>query len=76
MKLSQIKLTPLLNTLELKKIPDVDYFSSTYTNYISNSRLGLLYNGDTTTPEKFFEGFKDQGFVAAFQLGKLFIISF
>lgn len=50
-----IKLTPLLNTLELKKIPDSIYFSDEYKNYISNSRLGLMKSGG---PEAFFEGFK------------------
>ena len=42
MKLREIKLTPLLNTLKLEKIDDATYFSASYKHYISNSRLGLL----------------------------------
>jgi len=69
MKIRDIKLTPLLDTLRLQKIDDAVYFSESYSHYISNSRLGLLNPKQDGTPEKFFEGFKDQGFVAAFQLG-------
>lgn len=69
MKLSDIKLTPLLDTLRLEKIDDAVYFSSSYSHYISNSRLGLLNPRQNGSPEKFFDGFKNQGYVAAFQLG-------
>lgn len=69
MKLSDIKLTTLLDTLRLEKIDDATYFSASYKHYISNSRLGLLNPHQEGTPTKFFEGFTNQGFVAAFQLG-------
>ena len=71
MELKDIKLTPLLETLRLEKISDEIYFSKKYGGYVSNSRLGLLYDFEnrTSTPDKFFEGFKDSGFSQALQLG-------
>lgn len=73
MKLQDIKITPLLDTLEIKKIDDATYFSSTYKQYISNSRLGLINPRQNGSVEKFFEGFKQGGFVPAFQLGKIIL---
>lgn len=69
MKLSEIKLTPLLDTLRLQKISDETYFSKRYNHYISNSRLGLLNPQQEGSPEKFFAGFKDSGYSSAFELG-------
>lgn len=51
----EIKITPLINTLKLEKIDDSEYFSAKYSNYISNSRLGLMKSGGA---EAFFGGFK------------------
>lgn len=51
----EIKLTPLLDTLKLEKIDDAIYFSKKYSNYISNSRLGLLKREGA---DAFFKGFK------------------
>ena len=51
----EIKFTPLIESLKLEKIDDNVYFSKKYSNYISNSRLGLLKSGG---PEAFFAGFK------------------
>ena len=42
MKLSDITITPLLDTLRLEDISDEVYFSEKYSNYISNSRLSLI----------------------------------
>lgn len=56
MQLRDIKITPLLDTLELLKIDDSVYFSAQYKQYISNSRLGLLNPRQDGSPEKFFEG--------------------
>lgn len=50
-----IKLTPIIESLKLEKIEDSVYFSKRYSNYISNSRLGLFKEGG---PEAFFAGFK------------------
>lgn len=53
-----MKIKPLLDTLKLEKISDETYFSKKYSNYISNSRLGLINPKQGGNPEKFFAGFK------------------
>ena len=58
MNLNDIKITPLIDTLCLQKISDEEYFSEKYSNYISNSRLGLINPKQDGNPKKFFEGFK------------------
>lgn len=69
MKLSEIKLEPLLETLRMEKIDDSIYFGSPiYKNRISNSRLGLLNPKQGGNPEKFFSGFK-ASFNPSFALG-------
>ena len=40
--IKQIKITPLLDTIKLENIDDDTYFSSKFSDYISNSRLGKL----------------------------------
>ena len=69
MQLSEIKLTPLLDTLQLIKISDAEYFSPKYGEYISNSRLGLLNPRQDGSPESFFTGFKDEGFISSLVIG-------
>lgn len=70
MRLDDIILEPLLDTLLLEKIDDSVYFTSPiYKHRISNSRLGLLNPRQDGSPEKFFSGFK-QSFNASFALGK------
>ena len=61
-------ITPLLDTLRLQKIDDEEYFSEKYSNYISNSRLGLINPDQGGSPERFFAGFKPM-YSAAFDLG-------
>lgn len=69
MKLEDIKLEPLLDTLRIEKIDDKTYFTSPiYKNRISNSRLGLLNPKTGGSPEKFFSGFKSS-FNPSFALG-------
>ena len=69
MKLQEIKLEPLLDTLRIEKIDDEVYFTSPiYKNRISNSRLGLLNPRQGGSPEKFFTGFK-AAFNPSFALG-------
>lgn len=58
MKLSEIKITPLIETLKLTKIDDETYFSEHYRNHVSNSRLGLLNPAQNGSVKSFFEGFK------------------
>lgn len=47
-----------MDTLYLQKISDEEYFSEKYSNYISNSRLGLINPNQDGSSEKFFNGFK------------------
>jgi hypothetical protein len=68
MEYSKIKLTPLLDTLYLGKLEDAIYFSPKYSNYISNSRLGLLKKEGE---EAFLKGFVNQGFNQSFFTGSL-----
>lgn len=69
MRLEDIKLEPLLETLHIGKITDEVYFTDpVYRNYISNSRLGLLNPKQDGSPEKFFSGFKSS-FNPSFALG-------
>lgn len=56
MVISNIKLIPLIETLRLENISDEVYFSTKFSNYISNSRLGLINPKQNGTPEKFFNG--------------------
>lgn len=70
MNLNEIKLTPLIDTLRLEKIDDAIYFSEKYSEYVSNSRLGLLNPRQEGSPEKFFAGFKPVGYAPALELGK------
>ena len=65
--IKQIKITPLLDTLRLEKLSDEIYFSKKYSNYISNSRLGLLKNKGA---KAFFEGLSaNQEFNPSFYFG-------
>lgn len=56
MKISDIKLTPLIDTLMFEDISDEVYFSKKYSNYISNSRLSLINPDQDNDPKAFFEG--------------------
>lgn len=55
MKLSEITIEPIIESLKMEKIPDEIYFSDLYGNYISNSRLTLLKR-TPKNPDKFFTG--------------------
>lgn len=54
MKLSEIKITPLLDTLHLEDVSDEEYFSEKFSNYISNSRLSLINPEQGGCPDDFF----------------------
>ena len=45
-----------MDTLYLEKISDAEYFSEKFSNYISNSRLGLIIPEQDNDPKAFFEG--------------------
>lgn len=65
---NKIKLTPILDSIYLGKLEDAVYFSPKYSNYISNSRLGLLKNKGE---EAFIQGSFQDGFNPSFRLGSL-----
>ena len=69
MKLNEIEITPLLDTLRLEKIDDATYFSEKYSGYVSNSRLGLINPRQDGSPDLFFAGFQQSGFNPSFMLG-------
>lgn len=60
MKLSEIHITPIIDSIRLEDIDDDTYFGDTYRNYISNSRLTLLEMNEKN-PKRFFEGIKPIG---------------
>lgn len=53
--LSQIKITPLIDTLHLESISDDEYFSQRYSDFISNSRMGYINPAQNGSPYKYFE---------------------
>lgn len=56
MLLSEIKITPIIDSIKLEDISDEVYFSKKYKSYISNSRLSLINPEQGGSPEKFFNG--------------------
>lgn len=56
-KLSDIHLVPDLNSVFREKISDSVYFSSLYSDYISNSRLKLINPDQFGCPSKYLQGF-------------------
>lgn len=54
MKLSEIHIKPLLETLRFEDIDDEVYFSEKYSGYVSNSRLSRINPDQDGSPEKFF----------------------
>ena len=56
MKLSDIHIKPLLETLRFEDIDDETYFSEKYSGYVSNSRLSRINPDQDGSPEKFFNG--------------------
>lgn len=55
--LSDIKLSPNLESIRREKISDKEYFSKEYSDYISNSRLKLINPDQDGSPEKYKIGF-------------------
>lgn len=58
MKLEDIKLRPLVETLQILDISDDEYFGNGYRDYISNSRLKYINPEQGGSPEQYFEGLK------------------
>ena len=68
--LQQIKITPLLDTLRLENISDASYFGEHYSDYISNSRMGLINPAQGGTPEAYFQGLsKNANFTTSLAFG-------
>ena len=65
--LKQIKITPILDSLKLEDISDKEYFGKKFSNYISNSRLGVLKKDGVKV---FFEGIP-QTYNPSFEFGSL-----
>ena len=65
--IKQVKITPILETLQLEDISDEEYFSEHFKNYISNSRLGVLKKDGA---KAFFEGIP-QVYNSSFETGSL-----
>lgn len=54
MKLSQISIKPIIESLKFQDIDDNTYFSKRYNNYISNSRLSKINPEQSGSPVEFF----------------------
>lgn len=52
----KIKLTPIYDSIKLIEMSDEEYFSSKWSDYISNSRLSLINPSQDGSPEKYLEG--------------------
>lgn len=66
--LSKIKIIPLIDTLRLQKIDDVEYFSDKFSGYISNSRLSKIDPNNGGSPEEFFGKMKSF-YTSSLQIG-------
>lgn len=63
---NDIKLIPLKDTIKLGKINDKEYLSNKFSNYVSNSRLGLLKSKGIKV---FIEGLGNQEYNPSFNFG-------
>lgn len=59
-RLSDIKLSPDLNSVYREKISDEEYFSDKYSEYISNSKLKLINPNQDGSPSKYKQGFNGE----------------
>lgn len=62
-------ITILLDSIELVKLTDEEYFSPLYKGYISNSRLGYANEEEGGSPEKFLTGFDGNSYSDSYELG-------
>lgn len=53
---NEIKLTPLLDTIQLIEMSDEEYFSAEWAGYISNSKLALINPAQDGSPQIYKEG--------------------
>ncbi len=64
----KVYLEVIPESIQLIKMDDSTYFSKEYSDYISNSKLGLIDPETGGSPEKYREGFKG-GYSESFELG-------
>ena len=58
--LADVKIKPLLNTIQRLKISDEEYFSKKYRNYISNSRLKKINPNEDGCPSLYHGGLSNE----------------
>ena len=58
-KLSDIQITPIMDSVFREKISDEVYFSPKYSGYISNSRLKLINPDQGGCPSLYQKGFSN-----------------
>lgn len=58
--LNDIKLSPVLESVYRSKISDAEYFSSSYSNYISNSRLKYINPDQGGSPSLYNKGIENK----------------
>lgn len=56
MKLNDIKIIPILESIKVLDISDQEYFSQEYKKYISNSSLSLINPEQGGSPQLYYEG--------------------
>ncbi len=66
---SEIKLTPLIDTVQFINMSDEEYFSAKYADYISNSRLSLINPSQDGSTKRYMEGFSGQSYNPSFEFG-------
>lgn len=68
MNLDKYKVQFLIETVEAKELSDVEYFSTDYKQYVSNSKLKLINPDEGGNPQKFKDGIKSE-YNASFEFG-------
>lgn len=64
----KFKIKVITDSIQRVQMDDATYFSEAYKDYVSNSKLGLLNPTQGGSPQKFFNGFKNNG-STSFALG-------
>lgn len=70
--LNDIKLSPVLESVYRSKISDAEYFSSSYSNYISNSRLKYINPDQGGSPSLYNKGIENKS-TNSLELGQLYM---
>ena len=70
MNLDKYNVQFLIETVEAKELSDVEYFSTDYKQYVSNSKLKLINPDEGGNPQKFKDGIKSE-YNASFEFGTI-----